>query len=80
MRSLPLLLKAGCSAGGLGERSNETGSRATVRGTNELIASEAVQQIVSESRASVTVLPETVISRWTVATEAFWEPTLEKLQ
>ena len=49
-------------------------------GTNELIASESVQQIVSESRASVTVLPETVISRWTVATEAFWEPTLEKLQ
>ena len=49
-------------------------------GTNELIASEAVQQIVSESRTSVTVLPETVISRWTVATEAFWEPTLEKLQ
>lgn len=49
-------------------------------GTNELIASETVQQIVSESRTSVTVLPETVISRWTVATEAFWEPTLQKLQ
>jgi hypothetical protein len=32
VRSLPLLLKAGCSARGLGERSNETGSRATVRG------------------------------------------------
>jgi predicted amidohydrolase len=27
----------------------------------------------------VTVLPETVISRWTEATEAFWEPTIEEL-
>jgi hypothetical protein len=27
----------------------------------------------------VTVLPETVISRWTEATEAFWEPTLAEL-
>src|SRR4051794_5177890 len=51
-----------------------------VAGTNELIVSEAVQQIVSESHSSVTVLPETVISRWTVATEAFWEPTLAELR
>ncbi|MBL8216360.1 MAG: hypothetical protein JNK87_36925 [Bryobacterales bacterium] len=48
-------------------------------GTDELIASDTVQRIVSDSRAAVTVLPETVISRWTEATEAFWEPTLEEL-
>jgi hypothetical protein len=34
---------------------------------------------VSDSRAAVTVLPETVVSRWTEATEAFWEPTLDQL-
>jgi hypothetical protein len=44
-----------------------------------LIASDAVQRIISDSRAAVTVLPETVISRWTEATEAFWEPTLDEL-
>ncbi len=48
-------------------------------GADEFIASDAVQRIVSASRAWVTVLPETVISRWTEATEAFWEPTLAKL-
>jgi hypothetical protein len=35
--------------------------------------------MVADSRAAVTVLPETVISRWTEATEAFWGPTLEEL-
>jgi hypothetical protein len=43
-----------------------------------LIASETVQRIVSDS-GSVTVLPETVISRWK-AMEAFWEPTLAELR
>lgn len=46
----------------------------------ELMASDTVQRIVFDSRAEVTVLPETVISRWTVATEAFWEPTLAELR
>jgi hypothetical protein len=48
-------------------------------GADELIASDTVQRILSDSRAAVTVLPETVISRWTEATEAFWEPTLAQL-
>lgn len=48
-------------------------------GTNELIASDTVQRIVIESRAQVTVLPERIVSRWTEATEAFWEPTLEEM-
>jgi hypothetical protein len=48
-------------------------------GRSELIASDLVQRIVTDSREKVTVLPETVIRRWTVATEAFWEPTLEEL-
>jgi hypothetical protein len=48
-------------------------------GANELIASDTIQRILSDSDAAVTILPETVISRWTEATEAFWEPTLEKL-
>jgi hypothetical protein len=45
-----------------------------------LIASDTVQRIVSNSRAAVTILPETVISRWTEATDAFWQPTLDELQ
>jgi apolipoprotein N-acyltransferase len=45
-----------------------------------LIASDTVQRIVSDSRATVTVLPETAISRWTEATDAFWEPTLDELR
>lgn len=49
-------------------------------GTNELIASDTVQRILSDSRAVVTILPETVISRWTEATEAFWQPILEELR
>jgi predicted amidohydrolase len=44
-----------------------------------LIASDTVKGIVSASRAAVTIFPETVISRWTEATEAFWEPTLAEL-
>lgn len=48
-------------------------------GADELIASDTVQSIVSDSHAAVTVLPETVIVRWTEATEAFWQPTLEEL-
>ena len=49
-------------------------------GADELIASDTVQRIVSGSRATVTVLPETAISRWTEATEAFWQPTLGELR
>ncbi len=49
-------------------------------GADELVASEIVQRIVSDSIAPVAVLPETVISRWTEATEAFWGPTLEELR
>ena len=49
-------------------------------GADELIASDTVQRIVSNSRAAVTVLPETVISRWTEATEAFWQPILDELK
>lgn len=48
-------------------------------GADELIASDTIQRIVSDSRAAVTVLPESVISRWTEVTEAFWQPTLDEL-
>ena len=52
---------------------------ARFEGADELFASERAQRIVFDSRAGVTILPETVISRWTEATEAFWEPTLAEL-
>jgi predicted amidohydrolase len=45
-----------------------------------LIASDTLQRIIYQSRAKVTVLPETVVSRWTEATEAFWEPVLAELE
>jgi hypothetical protein len=42
-------------------------------------ASESIQRSILNSKAAVTVFPESVISRWTTATEAFWEPTLARL-
>ena len=79
IRSLPFLLKAGSSAVGVASNQTNLAPGRRFEGADELIASDAVQRIVSDSRAAVTVLPETAISRWTEATEAFWEPTLMEL-
>lgn len=42
-------------------------------------ASESLQRIILSSRATVTVFPESVISRWSAATEAFWDSTFSQL-
>jgi hypothetical protein len=45
----------------------------------EFRSAEWIQQAVRSSDAQVLVLPELAVTRWTEATEAFWQPTLAKL-
>jgi apolipoprotein N-acyltransferase len=45
----------------------------------EFRASEFIQSAVMNTDVRVLVFPEMVVTRWTEATEAFWEPTLRKL-
>ncbi len=45
----------------------------------EFSAAEAIQQRALESTAQVIVFPETVVPRWSFATELFWEKTLLNL-
>ena len=45
----------------------------------EFNAAQEIQQLSLESRAKVIVFPETVVPRWSLATELFWEPTLRAL-
>jgi apolipoprotein N-acyltransferase len=45
----------------------------------EFKAVEFIQQHALSSHAHVMIFPETVIPRWTEATDLFWEPTLETL-
>jgi hypothetical protein len=45
----------------------------------EFRAAEFVQSAAMNTDARVLVFPEMVVTRWTEATEAFWEPTLLKL-
>ena len=42
-------------------------------------ASEFAQQAIATAKARAIVFPEMTISRWTAATEAFWQPTLNRL-
>lgn len=45
----------------------------------EFRASEFIQSAAINTDVRVMVFPEMVVTRWTEATEAFWEPTLRKL-
>ena len=45
----------------------------------EFKAAEFIQQHALSSHARVIFFPETVIPRWTEATDQFWEPTIETL-
>src|SRR6266851_793141 len=45
----------------------------------EFRASEFIQSAAMNTDFRVLVFPEMVVTRWTEATEAFWEPTLRKL-
>jgi hypothetical protein len=45
----------------------------------EFSAAEAIQQRALQSGARVIIFPETVVPRWSLATELFWEKTLSKL-
>jgi predicted amidohydrolase len=42
-------------------------------------AAEFIQRTALESRARVVVFPEMVVSRWTEATEAFWDDSIHQL-
>ena len=46
---------------------------------SEFRAAELIQATASNSSARVLVFPEMVVTRWTKATEAFWQPILEAL-
>ena len=46
----------------------------------EFIAAEYIQQAATASDAKVIIFPEAVVPRWTEATDAFWKPTLERVQ
>lgn len=46
----------------------------------EFDSHEALQSAILSSAGNVTVLPEAVVDRWTVATDAFWEPTTRQLR
>ncbi|MCX6593140.1 MAG: hypothetical protein NTZ56_16610 [Acidobacteria bacterium] len=46
----------------------------------EFTAAERIQQMVISHDATVLIFPEAVVPRWTEATEAFWQPTLDKIQ
>ena len=45
----------------------------------EFRASEFIQSEAMKTDARVLIFPEMVVTRWTEATEAFWDPTLRKL-
>jgi apolipoprotein N-acyltransferase len=45
----------------------------------EFKAAEFIQQHALSSPAHVMIFPETVVPRWTQATDLFWQPTLGRL-
>lgn len=45
----------------------------------EFSAAEAIQQRAMESHAQVIVFPETIVPRWSLATDLFWEQTVKSL-
>jgi apolipoprotein N-acyltransferase len=46
----------------------------------EFVAAERIQQTASTLDSKVIIFPEAVVPRWTEATDAFWQPTLNKIQ
>lgn len=46
----------------------------------EFRSAEWIQQVARSSDAQVLVFPELSVTRWTPATEAFWQPTLAPLE
>ncbi|WP_162179898.1 hypothetical protein [Bryobacter aggregatus] len=49
--------------------------------SNDLFQMEESSRLaIHSSKAKLTILPEGAIRRWTEATEAFWEPTIERLE
>jgi Carbon-nitrogen hydrolase len=47
--------------------------------TAEFLAAAWIQQAALASNARVMVFPELAVTRWTEATDAFWQPTLDQL-
>ena len=48
--------------------------------TEEFAASEQIQQIANGSGAKVIVFPAALVNRWTEATDAFWQPTIDSVR
>lgn len=51
-----------------------------VHPVTEYQAAQWIQQYALSASAKVIVFPETVVPTWTVATEAFWQQTLDRLR
>ena len=47
--------------------------------TAEFRAAQRIQETALASKARVLVFPELAVTRWTEATEAFWQPTIQQL-
>jgi hypothetical protein len=48
--------------------------------TAEYESAQAMQRTALAANAKVILFPETVVSTWTAATDAFWQPTLDRLR
>jgi len=46
---------------------------------SEFSSAEAIQRTIKQSNAQVLLFPEHVVTRWTEATEAFWQESLDDL-
>lgn len=69
----------GPPAGWLGVNTAFGDIRAEMGPLAEFRAAEWIQKIARGTEAKVLVFPELVVTRWTPATTAFWQPTLDRL-
>jgi hypothetical protein len=46
----------------------------------EFTAAQSIQEAALTTKATVILFPETVVPTWTAATDAFWQPTFQRLR
>jgi hypothetical protein len=55
-------------------------SHGPVSPLREYLAAQDIQALAVASPARIVVLPESVVPRWTMSTDLFWKPTIDKLR
>jgi predicted amidohydrolase len=55
-------------------------SHGPVSPLREYLAAQDIQALVLASSARVVVFPESVVPRWTMSTDLFWKPTIDRLR